>query len=122
MKIKINDHRKIYAVQTEFNKVFKNLKIVFWGKPHSNSGEHAEELSNENNSTIGACRIIHNKGEITITPAMKVSELQERFADVYGLGVGIQIKSGKLWEHAAGFDALTLEDLNKKASPSKHFA
>ena len=28
MKITINDHRKIYAIQEEFNMVYRNLKLV----------------------------------------------------------------------------------------------
>lgn len=119
MKIKINDHRKIQAIQGEFNRVFKNLKLVFLTKPHTKAGEPGAEISNENNSTLGACRIIHNKGEITITPEMKIRELQERFADVYGLGILVYKKSGNTWINAAEEAGLTLLELNKLAKPKR---
>ncbi|MFY8028986.1 MAG: hypothetical protein ACOVPB_07420 [Bacteroidia bacterium] len=119
MKITINDHRKVFAIQEEFNMVYRNLKLVFYSKPHKKDGAPAEEFSNENNATVGACRIIHNKGDITITPSMKVMELEERFADVYGLSVRVYRKLGKEWTNTPDASGLTLEELNKQAKPKK---
>lgn len=38
MKIAINDNRKIFAIQEEFNTAFPYLKLEFYSKPHKSQG------------------------------------------------------------------------------------
>ena len=64
MKIQINDHRKIFALQEEFNRFFPNFKIEFLGKP-SKVGNPPSEKMVKANKTLGDCRVVHNKGELT---------------------------------------------------------
>lgn len=73
MNITINDHRKIFAIQEEFNNVFPYLKIEFFSKPHSLGGSSAKKHIKASSKTLGECRIIHNKGTITIQPNMTCS-------------------------------------------------
>ncbi len=111
MKITINDHRKIIAIQEEFNSAFPFLKLEFLAKPSSHNGAPAIKLMHSGKS-IGECRTIHTSGEITITPALTVVDLEQRFSDVYGLSVLVLRKSGKVWLETTVTDGWTLEEQN----------
>ncbi len=112
MKITINDHRKLSAIQEEFNTVFPYLKIEFYSKPNKLGGASTKKLIKQHNKTLGECRTIHNKGHITITSKMTVVDLEQRFGDVYGLGIQVFRKSGKVWLETTVTDGWTLEEQN----------
>ena len=112
MKITINDNRKIFAIQEEFNILFPYLKIEFFSKPHKAGGGSPKNLIKHNSKTLQECRTIHNNGEITITPALTVAELEQRFQDVYGLSVQVFRKSGKVWLETTLTDGWTLDQQN----------
>lgn len=114
MKITINDHRKIHAIQEEFNTVFPYLKIEFFSKPHTSGGGSSKNLIKPGGKTLGECRTIHNKGVITISPEMTVDELEQRFMDVYGLSTQIFRKSGNVWLETTVTDGWTLEKQNSQ--------
>lgn len=114
MKITINDHRKIFAIQEEFNTVFPYLKLEFFSKPHKPGGESPKILVKHNSRTLSECRTIHNTGEITITSKMTVMDLEQRFSDVYGLSVQVFRKSGKVWLETTVTDGWTLEEQNSQ--------
>lgn len=114
MKVTINDKRKIFAIQEEFNKIFPYLKLEFFSKPHKPGGATAKKFVKHNSKTLGECRTIHNKGEITITPQMTVTDLEQRFSDVYGLGVQVFRQSGKVWLETTVTDKWTLEEQNSQ--------
>ncbi len=114
MKITINDHRKISAIQEEFNTEFPYLKIEFFTKPHKQSGASPKKLIKHSSKTLEECRTIHNKGHITITSKMTVVDLEQRFSDVYGLGVQVFRKSGKVWLETTVTDGWTLEEQNSQ--------
>src|ERR1700751_919392 len=84
MKITINDHRKIFAIQEEFNNVFPNLIIEFHAKGNKEGSAPSTHLV-KHDKTLGECRTVHNKGEITITPNTMVGDLKNDFRDIYGL-------------------------------------
>ncbi|MBL7902798.1 MAG: hypothetical protein JNK73_12440 [Bacteroidia bacterium] len=114
MKISINDHRKIHAIQDEFNEVFPYLKIEFFSKPHASGGPSSKKMMKSSSKTLGECRTIHNKGSITISPEMTVDELEQRFMDVYGLSIQVFRKSGKVWLETTITDGWTLEKQNEQ--------
>ena len=114
MKITINDHRKIFAIQEEFNNVFPYLKLEFFSKPHKSGGESAKKFVKHHSKTLGECRTIHSNGEITISPNMTVTELEQSFGDVYGLGVQVFRQSGKVWLETTVTDGWTLEEQNRQ--------
>ena len=116
MKVTINDNRKIFAIQEEFNALFPYLKVEFFSKPHSIGGGSPKKLVKHNSKTLGECRTIHNKGSITITPNMTVADLEQNFSDVYGLGVQVFRKSGKVWLETTVTDGWTLEEQNKQGA------
>lgn len=114
MKILINDHRKIFAIQEEFNSVFPYLKIEFFSKSHTSSGPPSFKLIKNSSKTLGECRTIHTKGKLTIIPSMTVADLEKSFIDVYGLSIQILRKSGKGWLETSVTDGWALEEQNSQ--------
>lgn len=114
MKITINDHRKIFAIQEEFKTLFPYLKLEFFSKSHKSSGASAKNLIKHHSKTLQECRTIHNNGEIDITTQLTVSELEQRFRDVYGLSIKIFRKSGKVWLETTLTDNWTLAEQNRQ--------
>jgi hypothetical protein len=96
MKIQINDHRKIFAIQEEFNKFYPNLKIEFLGKP-SKVGNPPSEKQVKGVKTLGDCRVVHNKGELTLSAAITISDLKQTLADSYGLSAVFFRRLGDKW-------------------------
>jgi hypothetical protein len=114
MKIQINDHRKIYAIQEEFNRMFPWLKLEFFSKPHKPGGPSPKSQMVLPSKTLGECRTQHDSGTITITPMMSVGELEQSFRDVYGLSVQVFRKSGKTWLETTVTDTWSLEQQNEQ--------
>lgn len=114
MKITINDRRKIFAIQEDFNTMFPYLKLEFFAKPHKVGGASPKKLMKNSSKTLGECRTIHKRGTITITPMMTVTELEQNFADTFGLSTQVFRKSGKVWLETTVTDAWTLEEQNKQ--------
>ena len=104
MKIIINDHRKIFAIQKDFSEMFPYLKLEFFGKPHKVGAPSSKKIIKQPSKTIGQCRVIHNKGTLTITPSMTVADLEQAFSDVYGLSLQIFRKSGRVWLETTATD------------------
>lgn len=96
MKIQINDHRKIFAVQEEFHKLFPHMKIDFLSKPSNPKSSASKKIMNES-KTLGDCRIVHNKGELTLSHSMTAADLKDTLRDTYGLSIRVLRKSGDEW-------------------------
>ncbi len=114
MKITINDRRKIFAIQEEFNTVFPYLRLEFLSKPRTFGGASARNSMKHSSKTLGECRTIHNTGTITITPTLTVADMEQRFSDVYGLCIQVFRKSGKAWLETSVTDGWTLEEQNRQ--------
>ena len=122
MKIAINDHRKIFAIQEEFNTTFPYLKLEFFSKSHKPGGASPKTLIKNNSITLGECRTVHHKGDITIIPEMTVFDLEQNLSDVYGLGVQVFRKSGKTWLETTVTDNWTLAEQNKQGEDLSKWA
>ncbi len=122
MKITINDTRKIFAIQEEFNTIFPYLKLEFFSKPHKPGVGSPKEQVKNNNATLGECRTVHNKGDIIIVPEMTVSDLEQNFVNVYGLGVQVFRKSGKSWLETTVTDNWTLAEQDKQGEELSKWA
>lgn len=114
MKITINDHRKIFAIQEEFTTAFPYLKIEFYSKANKQGGASSKKMVKHSSKTLGECRTIHKKGLVTITPEMTVADLEKQFSDVYGLQVQLFRKSGKVWLETTVTDYWTLDVQNRQ--------
>lgn len=114
MKIDINDHRKVFAIQEEFNTAFPYLKLEFFSKPHKQSGTSSKELIIGSAKLIGDCRVTHDDGTLTVSPGMTVGELEQNLADVFGLSAQVFRKSGNSWLETTTTDDWSLEKQNKE--------
>lgn len=113
MKLTINDSRKIYAIQEEFNKMFPYLKLEFFAKSNKSGGSHSEKMIKHPSKTLGECRAIHNSGFLSITPNMSADELEQIFRDNFDLTVQVFRKSGKAWIETTTTDKWPLERQNR---------
>ncbi len=113
MRIDINDHRKIFAVQEEFCSLFPNLKIEFFAKPSSAGGAPSKELVKHASKTLGECRTIHTKGHLTIEPGMTVADLKRILEDNFGLSILVFHKADNIWVETSSEGRYSLEDQNK---------
>jgi hypothetical protein len=109
--MQISDHRKIVEIQEEFNSLFPYLRLQFFARSNKANGPSSDKLV-RHTKTMGECRTIHKEGNVTISPFMKVSELEDVFRDVYGLEVQVLRRSGKAWLASTLTDAWTLEEQN----------
>lgn len=114
MKILIDDHRKIHAIQQDFTKQFPYLKMEFLAKPHKVGGGSPKKMMEASAGTLGECRTIHDTGTITIVPQMTVADLEQNFKEVYGLSVQVFRKSGKAWLETTVTDGWTLDEQNRQ--------
>jgi hypothetical protein len=113
MKIDINDHRKLHAIQEEFSAHFPNLRLEFYSRPSHTGGKHPEKIVHQGSKTLGDCRNIHTKGTLTISPAMTVSDLQNNFDEVYGVRVEVLKKTAGGWAEPADKNKLSLQEQNQ---------
>ena len=112
MKISIDDQQTIAQVRDSFNKLFPFLKLEFFSKRHASEQPSPLKFLIKKNVTLKECRTIHNSGEITVTPDMKVNELEQLLWDEYGLGVQVFRKSGVIWLETVLTDLWTLAEQN----------
>jgi len=112
MKIQINDHRKIFAIQEEFNKLFPRLKIEFQGKPNTIGSSPSKKISNSS-KTLGDCRIEHAEGELTITSHMTAADLKQTLGDKYGLSIILLRQAGSDWVETTNNANLSLQEQNE---------
>ena len=120
MKMIINNHRKIFALQQEFNEVFHNLKIEFYQKPSSPGGTSSKKLVDSSSKTLGDCRAIHTEGVISISPLMNIGELKQIFSNVYELTVDIFQRNAKnSWHELPVTERAILEVINHEHDDEK---
>ena len=115
MKIQINDHRKLFAVQAEFNKLFSHLKLEFLAKPSKVGNPPSKKIIKGTSKTIGDCRVIHTKGELTLSPSMTAADLKQTLADNYGLSILIFRKSGDKWIETTENGNFSLEEQSARS-------
>jgi hypothetical protein len=116
MKMVINNNRKIFAIQNEFNALFPGLKIVFFAKPSKPGAPPSIKLVKEESKTLQECRAIHHEGVIEILPTMDISEIKENFRDQFGLSVEIIQQSGEDFDERAVIERLTIQEINDQYS------
>jgi hypothetical protein len=114
MKIAINDHRKIFAVQQEFNKLFPHLRLEFLSKPSKAGAAASAKIMRERSKTLGDCRVVHTKGDLTLSHSMTVADLQQSLSDNYGLSVLVYLKSGNDWIETTGNGKLSMDEQDIK--------
>ncbi|MCX6248251.1 MAG: hypothetical protein NTW10_10990 [Bacteroidetes bacterium] len=113
MKIAINSHRKIFAIQEEFSTMFPELTIAFYAKPSHHDGAPSKKLVMHSSRTLQDCRVNGNEGTIEVLPTMSVSDLKENLQDIFGLSAEIfpKPKNGIAEDPVKG--NMILEEINR---------
>ncbi|TSJ44967.1 hypothetical protein [Fluviicola chungangensis] len=112
MKITINDQQSISQIRDSFNQAFPFLKLEFFSKRHESGQASPLQFLIRKDVTLKECRTVHHSGEISITPEMKVSELEQLLWTGFGLGVQVFRKSGNVWLETILTDTWTLAEQN----------
>jgi len=112
IKMTIDEHKKILTLQEEFNAMFPFLKLEFFAKQLKPGESFEKKVAKPNIKTLHESRTVHNKKKVIITPEMTVFDLDKTFFTVYGLGVQVFRKSGKVWLETTLTDSWTLEEQN----------
>jgi hypothetical protein len=112
MKIKINENRKLFELQQEFNTLFPYLKIEFFQSPHATDQGSPKRLIRNPGRSIRECA--DRSGEMIITADMSVGELEQRFREQFGLFVQVFRHSGKVWLETTLTDSWTLAEQNSQ--------
>lgn len=108
MKILISDSKQIRTIQRQFQAEFPHLKLEFFSERHL-PGEASDATTMiEDSHTLGIFRFKHTVGKLEIVPEMTVTELEQHFWDVFGLGVQVFRKSGDAWLETTATDRWTL--------------
>jgi hypothetical protein len=114
MKIIINDRRKIFSIQKDFNEMFPFLRLEFFVKSNVQSGPSSGKMIKHPSKTLGECRTVHKRGTVTITPNMTVADLEQNLKSVFGLSAQVFRQSGKAWLETTVTDGWTLEEQNRQ--------
>jgi hypothetical protein len=114
MKIEINNHRKIFAIQDEFGAMFPGLTMAFYAKPSHPGATPSTKLIRHSGKTLQDCRINSNDGTLDILPTMNVSDLKNNLRDVFGLSVEIFQKPKDGGPASPATENLTLEEAGKQ--------
>lgn len=116
--MKITNKKTITEIQDEFNAKFPNLKIEFYKKAHEQGeGSPAKETLDANN-TIGEVRTNVHTGDLSINGNLKVTTLEQRFEEEYGLHAQVLRQSGDVWIQTTATDEWTLAEQNDRGKDS----
>jgi hypothetical protein len=110
--IVINAQQEIYTIQEEFNEIFPYLKLDFFLRSYPGSGLPKRMISPR--KTIEECSLKRYQGILTITPGMTVSNLEQDFAEYYGIEIHVLRKLGKIWLETTHTNEWTLCRQNKE--------
>lgn len=109
----IHDSMTIVGLQREFNKRYPYLKLEFYPKVRNKTSGNLKFLLPGNRKLESVRRTRHDK-EITITPGMRVSDLERLFGAEYHLGVQVFRKSGTSWLETVFTNGWTLQEQNNE--------
>ncbi len=114
MTITINDNKKLFEIQDEFNTIFPYLKLEFISQINKLGNSPSKKFIKYVATTLGEYRTIHKKEHLTITANMTVADLEKQFSNTYGLQILLYRKSGKVWLETTVTDGWTLEEQNRQ--------
>ena len=114
MKIHVTGESSLKSIQQEFSKLFPNLKIEFFSKPHNAfEGTSAQYLIKETDVTLNDIKGAKHEGWIYLEPDMLVWQIEKFFQDEFHLSMQIFRRSGNVWLETSRTDNLSLEEQNE---------
>ncbi len=129
MKLRIAPNRLISEVQQDFNNAFPFLKIEFFQKRMAQPAYTLQQILPRDKRVVEGQTALTD-GDIEISSAMTVKDLEKIFRDQFSLGVQVFRRSGNLWLETTMTDGWTLElqnqhgkeisTINKKDMPAEN--
>ena len=114
----ILEEKTLREVQQEFNEKFPFLRLNFYTAPHGEGTGSPDDLKIDPELTVAEARTVHTEGELSISANQKISTLEKRFAEQFGLYVQVFRQSGNLWLQSNKTDHWTLAEANRKGEHS----
>lgn len=110
MLLNITQNKVISDVQKDFNRAYPFLKIDFYKLSDPQRGTATRTHINNTLSIKNAGLI--SQGDLEISDALTVGQLEKTFRDQFGLYVQVSRKSGNLWLETTISDNWTLKQQN----------
>lgn len=114
MEIQITNDKTISAVQQEFSAEFPFLKIEFFDVPYKPETALPKARIITRDRKLAECRRMHSEGVWTINKTDKVSDIESKLWEQFGLSMQVFRKSGSLWIETSLTDSWTLERQNRE--------
>lgn len=112
----ISNNKTIKEVKDEFNKKFPLLKLEFFSSAHEVGERNKSTETLDESLSIGEIRANYpSKGEESIDGHQKVSTLEQKFKERFGVNVQVFRKSGKIWLQTTTTDNWTLAEQQREA-------
>jgi hypothetical protein len=103
-------------IKTDFNSMFPFLKVEFFNKEHGSSEPSSvKDMITDYTLTVSQISPNDAEGDLRISSDMKVSDLEQKFAEAFGLNVQVFRQSGNIWLLTSNTDNWTLEKQNSVA-------
>ena len=112
MLLQIASTRLIGDIQKEFNAMFPFLKLEFFRVDENNAVPVIKRFLPGKYAILNARRT-RQEGLLEIDENMTVSNLENQFSLLYGLGVQVHRKSGNVWLETTMTDSWTLQKQNE---------
>lgn len=113
MVLHISGEKSIKEVQKDFNGEYPYLKIEFFKNTDVRQHSYPAQMQLSPLVKIKDARYKNQQeGEIQIADTMPVSDLENKFMDLFGLSVQVFRKSGNLWLETTITDSWTLKQQN----------
>ncbi|MDP3928486.1 MAG: hypothetical protein Q8R57_05650 [Bacteroidota bacterium] len=120
MNLLINNSKTIANIQDDFQSLFPYLKIEFFKAQHQSGEPSAKEHVISGSLTLQELNPSLVSGEIEVISGLKVGELEQLFAEKFGLSVQVFHKSGSVWLQTTRTDNWTLTEQNRHAEEKEH--
>jgi hypothetical protein len=110
----IHDSMTIVGLQREFNKRYPYLKLEFFPRVQRTKTSGNLKFLLPGTRKLEDIRRTRHDRAITVTPDMRVSDLERLFGVEYNLGVQVFRKSGKSWLETVFTNSWTLQEQNSE--------
>jgi hypothetical protein len=113
--IQITGNKTLESIAAEFNQHFPNLGLNFFESSHG-VGEESDQWDTLNLKLpleqVG--RYDHNE-ELSINGHLKVATFEQRFQELFGIGVQVMTKVSGRWEQTIESDNLSLSEQDRQS-------
>lgn len=111
--MKITKQKTLKEIKEDFNSKYPGLKIEFYKKKHENY--EGSSIDNQYGDSLTIADINPKiTGEIILSDASPVKEVEQEFEDLFGLHIQIFRRSNELWLQTSTTDDWTLGVQNRK--------